>query len=63
MYYKALAIESCWKELLEAAAAPPGTGFQISMRNEQGFRFTKTSDPLVNDQPPMQKTLFDPNRP
>ena len=63
MYYKYLAISSCWPALLDAASHPPGTGFSLSMYRGK-FRFRKTMEPLAEHPGKThQEMLFDPNPP
>ena len=60
MYYKALAINSCWPGLLDAATHPPGTGFSISIRGKH-FRFAKVTDAQPDRYAPRphQTRMFD----
>lgn len=50
-YYRVQAITSCWEQLIATANAPPGTGFQISMRPGKdglfSFRFHQNFTPPV----------------
>ncbi|MFZ1933546.1 MAG: hypothetical protein WCB27_21790 [Thermoguttaceae bacterium] len=59
MYYKALAITTCWPALLDAASYPAGTGFSLSLRGER-FCFRKVSDAKSVQVPTTHQTaLFD----
>jgi hypothetical protein len=51
IYYKALAIESSWSEIIATASAPPGTGFVLSMSENQTFRLKKIVDAKQADVP------------
>lgn len=64
MYYKYLAISSCWSALLDVGSHPPGTGFSLGMHGDKKFRFRKTMDPIAdNPEVNHQGTLFDLNPP
>jgi len=63
MHYKFSAINSCWKDLIDAASAPPGTGFSIGLRGA-GFCFKKLSDAKPPQVLPSHQTiLFDEKPP
>ena len=60
MYYKYLAISSCWPALLDAASHPPGTGFSLGIHGERQFRFKKIRDARsLGSGIAHQETLFD----
>jgi hypothetical protein len=63
MYYRALAIETRWPELVNAAAYPHGTGFALSMRETKSgvmFQLHKSTDAIsASDLPRVQKKLLD----
>ena len=59
MAFKALAIETCWPALIDAASYPAGTGFSLSLHGAH-FRFAKLTDARSAQSPaPHQTTLFD----
>jgi hypothetical protein len=62
MYFKALAISSCWHDLIEAADSPPGTGFSLIMRETKSghvFRLQKKTSAIADeDIPNIQKRLL-----
>ncbi len=57
-YYKSLAFESHWGELLATAQCPKGTGFKLSIAGERSFTLRKVSDPIPPDAKPHQQNLF-----
>jgi hypothetical protein len=59
-YYKSLAFESHWAELLAMAQCPKGTGFKLSIAGERSFRLRKVSEPPLPEGPQRQQTLFQP---
>jgi hypothetical protein len=63
MYYRALAIETCWPKLLNTANQPQGTGFILSIHQtpmaDVRFRLEKKTDALSpEDVPAVQRFLF-----
>ena len=64
MYYRALAIEACWPNLMNAAEQTPGAGFILSIHetpsSDVHFRLRKKMDALsAEDAPEIQRFLFD----
>ena len=57
-YYKSLAFETHWGELLATVAYPKGTGFRLSIAGERVFRLQKVSDPPSPPTPFQQRPLF-----
>lgn len=48
-YYRVLAVESCWQDLIAAGCAPPGTGFVLAMhqgRSSASFRLQRAQEAL-----------------
>jgi len=57
-YYKTLAFQSHWGELLATAQSPKGTGFKLSITGERSFSLRKVSEPPLPEGPHRQQSLF-----
>ncbi|MGO8750695.1 MAG: hypothetical protein ACLQNE_32495 [Thermoguttaceae bacterium] len=60
-YYKTLAIETHWEQLIAAALCLKGTGFTLSIAGERSFRFCKVSEPPLPPGAERQPPLFPPD--